>query len=43
MREAIFGAFEDKCKEEGWNTAEEIPAEFAHEMFNQLGYTIENG
>ena len=43
MREAIFGAFEDKCKEEGWNTAEEIPAEFAHEMFKQLGYTIENG
>ena len=40
MKETIFNALEQQCKEKGWESASQIPDDKAKEMFESLGFEI---
>lgn len=41
MKEAIFETYPDNCKEQGWNSANDIPNEVAVSFFRELGFEVE--
>lgn len=41
MKEAILESYADFCKEQGWNTTNDIPDTYATELLKQLGFQVE--
>lgn len=39
----VWRVYEEECRQNGWNSAEEIPEELTLEIFEKSGYTIEEG
>ena len=42
MKEAIFANFEEQCREQNWNSPEEIPDDFTVEFFIANGFNVQD-